>query len=135
MRRVKFRFYSDLTKKMYQLTMMGLHYEYDEDPAVFVGDYVPDELLGGTRVQRYSDGHVMQYTGLKDKNGREIYEGDILGTFGDRLIGKVIFDEDIAAFVFETDTFKDWLPNYLGGAGSEIIGNIYENCELVEGDA
>ena len=69
---------------------------------------------------------IMQYTGLKDKNGKEIYEGDIL--------------EDVRGnyhkVIFENGSFKVVWPhiNYtLGSVKSklEIIGNIHENPELL----
>ena len=63
----------------------------------------------------------MQYTGLKDKNGKEIYEGDILNS-GDGVNREVISLE----FVFHLVGENVWY-----GEESEIIGNIYENPELI----
>jgi uncharacterized phage protein (TIGR01671 family) len=73
----------------------------------------------------------MQYTGLKDKNGKEIYEGDIMTTDCDceyACLGhqaKVVYDEQHAYFSIA--------GNMLGeGVELEVIGNIYENPELVK---
>lgn len=71
---------------------------------------------------------VMQYTGLKDKNGKEIYEGDIVQEAG--TVAPVSWDSARARFVYRTDT----LTAGLYGLMCTVIGNIYENPELLEGD-
>lgn len=78
---------------------------------------------------------IMQYTGLKDKNGKEIYEGDIVNCKEYECYGKISWDEDCAVFRFEIlqedGTFIDeWLCDYV--CELEVIGNIYENPELLE---
>lgn len=74
---------------------------------------------------------VMQYTGLKDKNGVEIYEGDIIGR--DRYINKVIVHDGLGFYTYSVCNperlFKlerDSITEY-----DEVIGNIYENPELL----
>ena len=73
----------------------------------------------------------MQCTGLKDKNGQLIYEGDIV-KINNVSLGKVVF-RTCAFFVqFSKDKY------HAGGIGAyeerelEVIGNIYENKELLE---
>lgn len=78
----------------------------------------------------YDDGiQLMQFTGLLDCNGKEIYEGDILK---DNII--VCWREDLASFALRKE---GWLYDHFFGeaidAGStEIIGNIFQNPELLK---
>ena len=76
-------------------------------------------------------GPFMQYTGLKDKNGVEIYEGDVIKTRWDD-VGAVVFTRR-AWFVIDK-IFEDAGDRLLGNWISdslEVIGNIHENPELV----
>ena len=69
---------------------------------------------------------LMQYTGLKDRNGKEIYEGDFLVDGGDN-VGLVEWVEDEVGFL--------WVNKYdccVPGSWGEVIGNIHENPELLE---
>jgi uncharacterized phage protein (TIGR01671 family) len=85
-----------------------------------------------------SQWELMQFTGLKDKNGKEIYEGDILGEprVGEEheYIGKVVYDDDFALFVIEKQNggFEYLGRHMLDHRNHEVIGNIYENSNLLE---
>ena len=75
--------------------------------------------------------NVMQFTGLPDKNGREIYEGDVLKSLGTDIC-VVRWLNQLACFMLEntkpTDDFDNiLLPLHKGYEHREIIGNIYEN--------
>lgn len=65
-----------------------------------------------------------QYTGLKDKNGKEIYEGDKIGN------GVVRWSDLHAQFKI---VGKDFETDMVYASSREVIGNIYENPELLEG--
>lgn len=71
---------------------------------------------------------VMQYTGLKDKNGREIYEGDIVKYF--RNEGYEFVTTRLGAHGIETQI--GFYPFIEIDGHVEVIGNIYENPELLD---
>lgn len=73
---------------------------------------------------------IMQYTGLKDKNGKEIYEGDIVRGLHDFGPGGFV-KRDFEVSFHETQGYQ-W--QYWDLETLEIIGNRYENPELLEVD-
>jgi len=74
---------------------------------------------------------IGQYTGLKDKNGKKIFEGDFLRNGDDIML--VIFRKDLASFALSK---KGWLHDHffqeaVSNSDCEIIGNIHDNPELL----
>lgn len=85
---------------------------------------------------------LMQYTGLKDKNGKEVYEGDIIEFTpkykpGVRKKSPVIWQEFRACFAFKWNDYanEDLFQAIQHTNEAELIGNIYENPELLNSPA
>lgn len=86
-----------------------------------------------------SDFILMQSTGLVDKNGKEVFEGDIIKD-SEGFIAQVVYDKEYAGFGLNYQpfdlvdglsvTFEELKNEYQNTF--EVIGNIYENPELVE---
>jgi len=74
----------------------------------------------------------MQYTGLKDKNGKEIYKGDIVKTC--YSAGSVFWYEELASFGLKLNGGTIMTMKYIEEQKPlEVIGNIYENPNLITG--
>lgn len=93
--------------------------------------------IDGTRYE-IDENTIGQYTCLKDKNGVEIYEGDIV-KINDEIIAKVIWDKDYLGYFLYADEKNgiDYFENgeqplYDYWGSIEVIGNIYDNPELLE---
>lgn len=84
---------------------------------------------GHTKTIEEKDCVIEQCTGLKGKNGKLIYEGDILKDYNG--IWQVLWDEKEAAFYLYNKKRDFYLSPFIGEF--EVIGNIHENPELLEG--
>lgn len=104
------------------------HISWLEDELYCIGD-------GITYMVSAEDLVLMQSTGLKDKNGKEIFEGDILDYKGRKAL--VRWHGSYASFIYRfVDELQkrktEWKPLCLAYMKCEIIGNIYENPEFLE---
>ena len=75
---------------------------------------------------------VGQYTGLTDKNGTKIFEGDILTIENEGVYAAIKYNESNAAFYVEDEDHEDYLGE-AWGTDVVIIGNIFDNPELLKG--
>ena len=115
MRDIKFRGYNEINKKILNWN-----------------ELLDTNLKNIFTMQKKDTGIIlMQYTGLHDKNGKEIYEGDIVRKFNG-IIGKVIYEH--SEFIIDVTNNKkldygrlDLIENFI-----EVIGNIYDNPDLLE---
>ena len=101
----------------------------DFKKSVLIGEHWE---FGETNFINFDEIELMQSTGLKDKNGKEIFEGDILTSQNYPVKGVVEFRTDLGLWVHYLKGYNYF--EYLGNvAGSkEIIGNIYENQEILK---
>lgn len=136
MREIKFRTWDKVNKKIFQVER--IIFDVDNNIciiSVFLNDNDSPTIMFDQEM-RVTDFILMQYTGLKDKNGKEIYEGDI------------VINKNSESLAYENTSTVDWHNNISGftvifeeiGEDKilglyehlEIIGNIYENPELLK---
>lgn len=137
MREIKFKAIRKSDNKVFEVMSLGIAEEeimsWDEEESNIL--HIPfDEI------------ELMQYIGLQDKNGVEIYEGDILEFRANPFNRK----RDLFQVVFKDGGFRDEWNNYIGqylppdirnkqggrvrlNEACEVVGNIYENPELLKG--
>ena len=131
-RDIKFRAWDKKSKKMRQVVEIvwntGLYLEPNDNTVKLIWvkgyDCIEEKDI---MMKREKGFELMQYTGLHDKNGNEIYEGDILN-----------YDDELWIVEYQDGAFKGFWDNivedlYELADISEIVGNIYENSDLVGG--
>ncbi len=115
--RFKFRVWDDIHKEMFCLE------EQDVCPY---------------NVNLYRQNHVMQCTGRKDKNSKLIFEADVIykkgskNYKGEKLFSIVVWSSESAAFMISDENGIHQMP--MNSNNIEVLGNIYENPTLLNGD-
>ena len=130
MRELKFRIWDNLTNKMYYEALIGNCRGESTVPCVYVNE------IGWAHTDNCV---VEQFTGLIDKNGKEIYEGDIVrlsnNPIHDGMIVVCEWFENTVMFAYKfitgryTDKHTDMVDSW---RDYEVIGNIHDNPELLK---
>ena len=127
MREIKFRAWVKEKKAIFEVILI----DYVSKKVTYIVERTGHLL--NIRHDKFNDVELMQYTELKDKDNKEIYEGDILfESFGEKYY-KVIFENGGFRAEFEGD-FDEYSFDLIDvvAQGCEIVGNIYKNSELIK---
>ena len=140
--RFKFRAWNKLSKEMKDVISINYNYEFPECSNVILETNTFDNIKTHNNPITCSNGLnnvvLMQCTGLKDKNGTLIYEGDILGGiyeslyihWCDKCKQFQLKAQDYGCMACEGDIH--WCEVVENNNKLEVIGNIYENPKLLE---
>lgn len=126
MKELKIKAWLKKEKKMLSIIGIDFNYEYiryTEDDNLFNSDY---------KVAEFKDIELLQFTGLKDNGGQELYEADVI-KFNDGIddiYGLISYDDEDGTYCVSYENITEHLSDREGDF--EIVGNIFENPDLHE---
>lgn len=123
---LRFRAWNKATKEMYEVDdIMSIDFGKSEIS-------VKTLFFEQTNYYKFDDIVLMQSTGFRDKNGKEIFEGDIVTSRSDLFKGVVSLRQDLGTYVINLIGYKNFERLCNVANSTKVIGNIYENPELAE---
>jgi len=127
-REIKFRAWDNINKSMYNVRDIDFlaNAEINSIRLVVCVQTSDDDIDFDFPIRRKGEYELMQFTGLKDNNGKEIYDGDILtGGF------TVVYYNGAFGFWAKENSVPNFFMLYRYLRSNKVIGNIYENPELL----
>ena len=126
MKEFKMKAWLKKENKMVSIIGIDLNYQYiryTDDGNLFKDDY---------KIAEFKDIELLQFTGVKDKAGQEVYEADVI-KFNDGIddiYGLISYNDEDAVYCVSYENVTEHLSNMAGDF--EIVGNIFENPNLHE---
>ena len=126
MKEFKMKAWLKKENKMVSIIGIDLNYQYiryTDDGNLFKDDY---------KIAEFKDIELLQFTGVKDNGGQELYEADVI-KFNDGIddiYGLISYDDEDAVYCVSYENVTEHLSNMAGDF--EIVGNIFENPDLHE---
>ena len=100
-------------------------------------DYIPYKMTdsdeGFENFSYYPESELMQYTGTKDKNGKDIYDGDLITGGGLLVPFELYWNTPSVEWWVKRGDDEGWKTSLSCSKRHEVVGNIYENTELLGG--